>query len=48
MTLITTMGFKYSNVTINRQYKVISRDERYITILDDNGQEMELPQWMLA
>ena len=48
MTLITTMGLDYSNMTINKQYKVVSREERYITVLDDNGKEMELPQWMLV
>ena len=48
MQLITTMGITYKNLTIGNKYSVISREKHYITILDNNGAEIELPQWMLA
>jgi uncharacterized protein YifE (UPF0438 family) len=46
--LVTTMGVAYDNLTIGKRYKLTAMEKHYVTILDDNQKEMELPQWMVV
>ena len=48
--LITTLGFKegYQSVTIGKRYKAVLVEQYWTTILDDNNEEFDVPNWMLA
>ncbi len=46
--LVTTMGVAYDNLTIGTRYKLTAIEAHYVTILDDNNKECELPKWMVA
>lgn len=48
--LVTTGGHNenYQSVTIGKRYKAVLVEQYWTTILDDNNEEFEVPNWMLA
>ena len=44
--LVTTGGANYPNMTIGKQYKVAATEQYWTTVLDDNDEEFEIPNWM--
>ena len=44
--LVTTGGADYPNLTIGKKYKTVSTAQYWITVLDDNNEEFEIPNWM--
>ena len=44
--LVTTGGVDFPNMTIGKQYKVVSTEQYWTTVLDDNDEEFEIPNWM--
>ena len=44
--LVTTGGADYPNKTISKKYKTVSTAQYWTTVLDDNNEEFEIPNWM--
>ena len=45
--LVTTGGFPYPNMTIGNKYKVAATEQYWTTVMDDNDEEFEIPNWMM-
>ena len=46
--LVTTGGADYPNLTIGKKYKTVSTEQYWTIIMDDNNEEIDLPNWMLC
>ena len=44
--LVTTGGADYPNMTIGKKYKTVSTAQYWTTVLDDNNEVFEIPNWM--
>ena len=44
--LVTTGGANYPNMTIGKQYKVVSTEQYWTAVMDDNNEEFDIPNWM--